>query len=357
MATQAKKKSPPQVDVDKAVGFKVSRCLKKMEFLRHLPTHLSSTEQYPSDKVAYTRHELLVYAAGLNITDLRYTYELDKQFSAFPTYPLVLPLKGASQDVNSYAKRSAMDNVPGMPEIDLRRLVHGEQYYEALAPLPAQGEFNLESTLVGVFDAGKGMIMDRETVMKDKAGKPIAKMASSTTDHPSLVSLDVSSAFVIGFGGFGGPRKPKPANAVATPATPPDAVDETPTTPNQALLYRLSGDYNPLHADGRIGKALGMNGAILHGLCSFGISAAAVLRRFGNNDPAAFKSIYGRFAAPVYPGETLRTNMWKVPSDGQVDTIAFVTSVKRDGKDVIVIAGGTVRLNVLGGSSAGASKL
>ncbi|KAI8922376.1 hypothetical protein PhCBS80983_g01495 [Powellomyces hirtus] len=295
-----------QVDVEKAVGFK-----------------------YPVDKVEYNRRDLLIYAAGLNLTDLKFTYELDKGFSAFPTYPLVLPLRGKGHDVNSYAERSKMDNVPGMPAIDLNRLVHGEQYFELLAPLPAEGEFDLESTLVGVFDAGKGMIMDRETIMKDRAGKPLAKM--------------ISSAFVIGYGGFGGPRKPKGENVVDTPTTQPDAVDETKTTANQALIYRLSGDYNPLHADPRFGKKLGMKGAFLHGLCTFGISAAAVLRHFGNNDPAAFKSIYGRFASPVYPGETLQTLMWKVAEKDGVTTIAFTTKAKE--RDLVVISSGTIELN------------
>ncbi|KAI8827226.1 HotDog domain-containing protein [Fimicolochytrium jonesii] len=299
-------KKPVEVDVKKAVGFK-----------------------YPSDKVLYNRRDLLLYAAGLNLTELRFTYELEKNFSAFPTYPIVLPLKGDTLDVSSYAERAGFGNIPGLPKIDLNRLVHGEQYYELLAPLPEAGRFDLESTLTGVYDAGKGMILDKETVMKDASGKALAKM--------------VSSAFVIGAGGFNGPRKPKPENIVDVPSRQPDSVEEIKTTPNQALIYRLSGDYNPLHADPRIGKKLGMKGAILHGLCFYGISAAAVLQSFANNEPSAFKSIYGRFASPVYPGETLQVNMWKVAEkDGKV-YIAFVTKVKE--RDVVVISNGTVVLH------------
>ncbi|KNC96851.1 uncharacterized protein SPPG_07683 [Spizellomyces punctatus DAOM BR117] len=295
-----------QVDVNKAVGFK-----------------------YPSDKVAYNRRDLLLYAAGLNLEEPKFTYELDKQFAAFPTYPLVLPLKGPTSDVNSYAERSNTGGeIPGMPKIDLNRLVHGEQYLELLEPLPVQGEFTLDSTLAGVYDAGKGMIMDRETFLVDASGKKLAKM--------------ITSAFVIGYGGFGGPRKPKPSNVVDTPKRAPDAVHESKTHTNQALLYRLSGDYNPLHADPRIGERLGMKGAILHGLCTYGFAAAAVLRHFADNNPVAFKSIYGRFASPVYPGETLQTLMWKAgEQNGQV-TVAFVTKVKE--RDAVVISNGTVVL-------------
>ncbi|KAJ3165401.1 hypothetical protein HDU88_004195 [Geranomyces variabilis] len=303
-------KQPPKVDVAKAVGFK-----------------------YPVDSVKYNRRDLLIYSAGLNITDLRFAYELDKNFGAFPTYPLVLPLRGKTDDVNSYAEASKMQAIPGMPEIDLNRLVHGEQYYELLAPLPVAGEFDLDSTLVGVWDAGKGMIMDKETILKHN-GKPLARM--------------ISSAFVIGAGGFNGPRKPAPKGVVATPKSQPDFIEETPTYPNQALVYRLSGDYNPLHADPRFGLKLGMKGAFLHGLCTYGISAAAVLKRLGGNDPSVFKSIYGRFASPVYPGETLQTLMWKVGEKDGITTIAFTTKVKE--RDLVVISSGTILLTAGPGS-------
>ncbi|RKO87817.1 HotDog domain-containing protein [Blyttiomyces helicus] len=276
---------PPVVDVKKAVGF-----------------------VYPTEK---------------------YTYELDKNFAAFPTYPLVLPLKGATSDINSYAERSKGVPIPGVPEINLNRLVHGEQYLEILAPIPLEGTFKLEGVLSGVYDAGKGMIMDRESIVVDESGKAIVKMVSST--------------FIIGAGGWGGPHKPKPTNVVAPPKREPDAVQEDTTTTHQALLYRLSGDYNPLHVDPSIGARLGMKGVILHGLCTFGISAGAVLRNFGNDDPTVFKSIYGRFASPVYPGETLQTVMWKVKEEAGLVTVAYITKVKE--RNVVVIGNGTVILH------------
>ncbi|KAJ3211287.1 hypothetical protein HDU67_004629 [Dinochytrium kinnereticum] len=285
--------------------------------------------------VVYNRRDLILYALGIGVSDLRFTYELDKGFAAFPTYGLVLSLKGHHQDVNSYAEISKGGfDIPGFPKIDLNKLVHGDMTYELLSQLPVNGgTFTLKSNLAGVYDAGKGMIIERETFMVDGSGKKLARM--------------VSSAFVIGAGGFGGPKRPKPALSVVQPTREPDAVQLDILRPDQALLYRLSGDYNPLHADPSIGKRLGMKGAFLHGLCTMGFSGAAVLKHLGANDASRFISITGRFASPVYPGEHLTTKMWKVEesADG-VQTIAYEASVA--GR--VVIAGGIIQLRA--GSSA-----
>jgi len=297
-----------QVDVSKAVGFK-----------------------YPVAKVEYNTRDLLIYAVGIGREENKFTYELDPQFSPFPTYPLVLPLRGGGFDVNSYAERSNLSGgsaIPGLPKIDLRRLVHGEQYLEIFAPIPKEGQFTLEGKLAGVWDTGKGMILDNESTLKDKEGKTICKM--------------ISSAFIIGGGGFNGPKKPAPSNVVPTPKREPDAIQVDKLLEIQAKIYRISGDYNPLHADPSIAKKLGMEREILHGLCFYGFSAAAVLKHFGGNNPATFKSIYGRFASPVYPGETLETHMWKVGEKDGNTAIAFVTKVKE--RNIIVIANGTVIL-------------
>ncbi|KAJ3412557.1 hypothetical protein HDV05_000591 [Chytridiales sp. JEL 0842] len=288
--------------------------------------------KYPDQKVSYNRRDLILYALGIGATDLKFTYELDKNFTAFPTYPLVLPLKGDFQDVNSYAAQMKDGfNVPGLPKIDLNRLVHGDQTIEILSPIPKEGEFLVKGKLVGVYDAGKGMVIEKEALLVDKMGNAIARM--------------VSSAFVIGAGGFGGPKRPAPARQVSIPKRAPDAVDVAKTSEHQALLYRLSGDYNPLHADPRIGTKIGMKGAILHGLCTFGFSAAAIIKHVAANDASRFKSITGRFASPVYPGDTVETKMWKVSEDEKEVVVAYVTSVG----DKVVIAGG---ICVLGAASA-----
>ncbi|KAI8914223.1 putative peroxisomal dehydratase [Gorgonomyces haynaldii] len=251
--------------------------------------------KYPTEKVQYNKRELILYALGIGARDLKYTYELDPQFQAFPTYALVLPLKGSDLDVNSYAKRTANSwNVPGMPKFDLNRLVHGEQQYELVNPLPLGGTFDLETTLKGVYDLGKSMVIETESVLKQNG---------------VVYCKQTSTAFVIGAGGFGGPKPPK-KQTIQPPSRDPDFTTEQQLSEDQALLYRLSGDYNPLHADPRIGKKLGMKGAILHGLCTFGHAANAVIGAY-KQDPKHFKSISGRFASPVYPGEKLVTRMWK----------------------------------------------
>ncbi|KAI9333346.1 peroxisomal dehydratase [Zopfochytrium polystomum] len=299
----------PTVDVSKIVGYK-----------------------YPDRHVTYNKRDLLLYAVSIGATDLRFTYELDPLFEAFPTYALVLALKGDSGDVNSYAERSkGTFSIPGFPKINLNRLVHGDQSYELLAPLPIQGgTFTLQSKMIGVYDAGKGMVTESESYLVDASGKKYVHMTSS--------------AFIIGAGNFGGPKRPKPTIQINPPNRTPDASQVDTLSPHQALLYRLSGDYNPLHADPSLGKKLGMKGAFLHGLCTYGFSASAVLKHFAGNEGKRFVSIKGRFASPVYPGETLETRMWRVGTVKEVglgnaadqDVIAFETFVG----DRAVIAGG-----------------
>ncbi|KAJ3356188.1 hypothetical protein HDU83_001767 [Entophlyctis luteolus] len=305
-----------QMDLSKAVGFKLA-----------------------DQRVHYNRRDLILYALAIGATDLSFTYELSKNFCAFPTYPLVLPLKGRYVDVNSYADQMKDGfNVPGLPKIDLSKLVHGDQSIEIVRPIPSNGgDFVLRTTLLGVYDAGKGMIIDKETLLVDAAGQIYTRMTAS--------------AFVIGAGGFGGPKRPKPARQAPVPSRDPDFVQVSEISPQQAMLYRLSGDYNPLHADPSIGKRIGMKGAILHGLCTFGFSAAAILAAVANNDATRFKFISGKFAAPVYPGDKLETRIWKVSETGGEILIAYVALVG----STVVITGGVCVLATAG--AAGASKL
>ncbi|KAJ3102887.1 hypothetical protein HDU96_009474 [Phlyctochytrium bullatum] len=286
--------------------------------------------QYPDKPVAYNTRDLILYALGIGVSDLRYTYELDKKFAAFPTYALVLGLKGDHQSVNSYAEMSKGSfDIPGFPKIDLNKLVHGDMSYELLAPLPTQGgKFTLKSNLAGVYDAGKGMVIEIESFLVDQSGTKLARM--------------VSSAFVIGAGGFGGGKRPPPALFAAKPSRAPDFTSTSVLRPDQALLYRLSGDYNPLHADPSIGKRLGMKGAFLHGLCTMGFASAAVVKEVAGGDGSGFVAVAGRFASPVYPGETLTTRMWKVAEENGVVTVAYEAAVG----ERVVIAGGVVKLKV-----------
>jgi acyl dehydratase len=140
-----------------------------------------------------------------------------------------------------------------------------------------------------------------------------------------------------GDGGFGGPAKqtPKP-NPI--PDREPDTVCDLPTLPQQALIYRLSGDYNPLHADPGVAKNAGFEAPILHGLCTFGVACHALFKTLCNYDPARFHRMSVRFSAPVYPGETIRTEIWR-----EGDSVAFrCRSVERD---LVVINNGYAEVN------------
>ncbi|KAI8805324.1 HotDog domain-containing protein [Cladochytrium replicatum] len=287
---------------------------------------------FPSEKVQYNRRDLILYALGVGVNDLRFVYELDKDFGAFPTYPLVLPLKGDSFDVTSFAERYIMGDIPGVPSIDLNKLLHGDQYIELLGELPKEATLVTKTHVSGVYDAGKGLVLERVTTMETETGTPLVKM--------------IATSYIFGLGGFGGPKRPKPIYAVEAPKRTPDYVKVDQISPSAAILYRLSGDYNPLHVDPSIGKKMGFKGAILHGLCTFGHAAAAVMLCVAKNERRAFKSIGGRFASPVNPGDKLETRMWVLPGPtSDIVTVAFETYVVEEGAPPkLVISNGSVAL-------------
>ncbi|CDS14059.1 hypothetical protein LRAMOSA06230 [Lichtheimia ramosa] len=298
-----------KVDVNKAVGHKFS----------------------PS-KVNCNRRDFILYAlaVGVKENELKYLYELDPNFGPLPFYPLVLPLKGNGQDVNLFKERSQGEPLPGMPAYDPNKIVHGEQSLQVFKPLPADGgDFSLEKTCSGVYDKGSGMVI--ETTM-DLVGNDGTKYCTM-----------VSKSFVRGYGGWGGPKGPK-ATAYPPPKRQPDVVDVVPTAVNQALLYRLSGDYNPLHADVELAPKVGFPAPILHGLCTYGITGHAILKHLAGNDRSRFRSIEGRFASPVFPGETLEIYMWKVDDkDPNVQGVIFAVKVKE--RDVVVLNNGYATLH------------
>jgi acyl dehydratase len=183
--------------------------------------------------------------------------------------------------------------------VDAVRLVHGEQTITLHHPLPAEGEIIGRTRVTGLVDKGegKGALLYSEKEIRDAAtGTRLATTGSTT--------------FLRGDGGFGGPSGPvKPPTPM--PDTPPDMILDLPTRPEQALYYRLNGDDNPLHADPKVAERAGFPRPILHGLCTLGVVAHALLRVLGNYEPASMKSLSLRFSAPVFPGETIRTEIWR----------------------------------------------
>jgi acyl dehydratase len=249
-----------------------------------MPVDLSAVgKQLPASRFTYTERDVMLYALGVGAgtDDLQFTYERDLKvlptFGVIPAFPALFAM-GTAISVN-----------PMM-------VLHGEQRIELHAPLPTSGTLTTTPTIRAIYDKGKGALLVVDAETRDEKG--------------ALLCTNTFGAFARGEGGFGGDRGPSgPKNL--HPDRPPDAVVEMPTLPQQALLYRLSGDMNPLHADPQFAKIGGYDRPILHGLCSFGHVGRAVLQSYCGNDPLKLKVLDVRFVGVVFPGETIVTEMWK----------------------------------------------
>ncbi|XP_028727647.1 peroxisomal multifunctional enzyme type 2 [Peromyscus leucopus] len=281
----------------------------------------------PSFSSSYTELESIMYALGVgasikNPKDLKFVYEGSDDFSCLPTFGVIIAQKSMMN--------GGLAEVPGL-SIDFAKVLHGEQYLELYKPLPRSGELKSETVIADILDKGSGIVIVMD--VHSYSGK-------------ELICYNQFSIFVVGSGGFGGKRtSEKLKAAVAVPNRPPDAVLRDPTSLNQAALYRLSGDWNPLHIDPNFASIAGFEKPILHGLCTFGFSARHVLQQFADNDVSRFKAIKVRFAKPVYPGQTLQTEMWK-----EGNRIHFQTKVQETGD--IVISNAYVDLVPTSGVSA-----
>jgi len=272
--------------------------------------------KWSSQKVSYNQRDLLTYALGIGCdsSDPQFVYELHDGFAAFPTYPIVLGCKGEDQDVVSFPS-PAMAEAAESPDLEGVRVgLDGERHIEQLAPLPPEGgTLTMRSRLVGVHARGSGASVESEAIISDEGGKDLYRITSGS--------------FLVGAKNFKDSGTSHSAK-VAVPKRAPDAVEELPVLPQQALLYRLSGDYNPLHADPEFAQMAGFDKPILHGLCSLGFSTRAVLRRFAGGDATRFRGVRLRFSSPVLPGQTLRVEMW----DEGAGMIVFRSLVKETGK-------------------------
>jgi acyl dehydratase len=198
-------------------------------------------------------------------------------------------------------------DLPGC-DINLSQVVHGSQAITVRAPMPTSGSATLRTTLTDVWDKGKAAVIWQEGVATSESGEELWTTRSSI--------------FVRGEGGWGGDRGPSGPQNVP-PDRAPDDEATTATSPDQAFVYRLSGDRNPLHTDPSFAAMGGFDRPILHGLCTFGFTGRALLHHLCDSDPGTFHHIEARFAAPVYPGEELTVRMWKT-SPGEA---VFTTSV------------------------------
>jgi acyl dehydratase len=199
-------------------------------------------------------------------------------------------------------------------------VVDGERDITFHKPLPSAANITADVGVTGVYDKGKdkGAVIIRQTVLRDESGQALATL--------------LSSQFARGDGGFGGPSEGQP-EPHKVPTRAPDRSLEISTRPDQALIYRLCGDRNPLHSDPEFAKRAGFPRPILHGMCTYGLTCRGVLQTYADYDPSAFRQHAVRFSAPVYPGETMTMDMWK---DGNV--ISFEARAKA--RDVTVIKSG-----------------
>lgn len=270
---------------------------------------------------SYSERDVALYALGigapadpLDQDELRFVYELSGiGFEALPTFATVF-----AYEFNRCVPAGEIAGIRFNPMM----AVHGEQFQRILQPLPTAATVTSTIRIADIFDKGSGLLLVVEI--------------DSFLDDGLLLAQARQSLFLRGLGGYGGPRGP--ATEVHKPEGPPDAVHEQRTSPAQALLYRLAGDNNPLHADPQMAAIGHFDKPILHGLCTMGFAARAVLKRCAENDPKRFDSISVRFSSHVYPGETLVTEIWQAAAD----KILFQTKVKE--RDLVVLSQGEMRL-------------
>ncbi|MDB5422944.1 MAG: 3-alpha,7-alpha, 12-alpha-trihydroxy-5-beta-cholest-24-enoyl-CoA hydratase [Phenylobacterium sp.] len=277
-------------------------------------------QQTAARTFTYGDKDVMLYALGVGMShdpmderELAFTYE--KNLKVIPTAATVL----ASAMGRPAPGAAAVEQKPGHrpSEINFLMVVHGEQKVELHRPLPTSGTFTAESRTIGAFDKGKdkGAVIYNETVWTDEKGAKVATLTGST--------------FARGDGGFGGPSEGAP-EPHPVPGRKADLSVEIPTREDQALLYRLNGDRNPLHSDPDVAKRAGFPRPILHGLCTYGITCRAVLQAITSYDPDQILSHEARFSAPVFPGDTITVDLWK---DGNV--ISFEARVAARGVTVI----------------------
>jgi multifunctional beta-oxidation protein len=264
---------------------------------------IKSAKRQPPASVdyVYSARDVMLYNLGIgaHATELDYTYEGADNFGALPTFG-VIP---------QFTTSGAVDLGAIVPNFNPAKLLHGEQYLKVHAPIPTEGTLVNQPYLREVLDKGKAAAVTTVTETRDKSsGK--------------LIFENHSTVFLRGSGGFGGKKSGADRGAATAVNTPPkrapDAVVEEKTSEDQAAIYRLSGDYNPLHIDPDFAAIGGFKKPILHGLCSMGFAGRHVLKTYGQ-----YSDIKVRFAGTVIPGETLVTEMWK-----EGDKVIFQTKVK-----------------------------
>jgi acyl dehydratase len=275
--------------------------------------------ELPERSFSWTASDVLLYHLGIgfgsrrgdNLDARTLTYTLDgDDLQVLPSFGVVLP--------TFHDTEPPRVSFPGI-EIDLAKVVHGSQSIEVHRPIPRSGSGTVRTTIVEVWDKGSAAVVVQEGVAVDDSGEPLFTTRSSI--------------FARGEGGFGGERGP------STRLDPPDRAPDLDATyavpPQQALLYRLCGDRNPLHADPGFAERAGFPAPILHGLCSYGIVLREVVQGLLDSDAGAVRSFGARFAGVVFPGETIRVRGWDEGEQVLVSATIASDDDQRDGAPVL----------------------
>jgi len=284
-----------------------------------MPFTERSLKAYPIPEVEHriTAHDCMLYSLSVGMGEdpmdpgqLRYVYEdhlvanpLMANVLAYPGFWMKAPETG----------------------VDWHHVLHGEQYFELHRPLPVSATLVGRTRVIGINDRGEGkgaFVYSRREVTDQATGEAVC-----TIEQTTVCRAD---------GGCGG-SDPAPRTPHATPERPADSICDIPISPRAALLYRLNGDRNPLHADPEVARKAGYPQPILHGLCTLGHAGHAILKTACGYDAARLKSMAVRFTSPVFPGETLRTEIWH--EDGGV----FYRSRALE-RDLVVLGNGWVEL-------------
>lgn len=288
--------------------------------------HKMTQEQF-----SYTERDVVLYALGVGACaddpcdskELEYVYSEEGQHAVkvLPTFAVLFSLRLLDR----------LLTIPGLHFLP-SMLLHGEQYLEIYKSLPTSGEVVSQSRISQLYDKEKAAVLEIETLCKE-------------SQSGEVLCLSRFTVFLRGAGGFSksksklfsyDKRSPSLRPLVKLPVLPSKTAavttHEERTQPNQALLYRLSGDYNPLHSDPEVAKIAGFPRPILHGLCSLGFAVRAVIKHFCGGDPTLVQCIQGRFMLHVFPGETPITKMWR---EDDTERIYFLCNVKERSRPVL----------------------
>lgn len=279
------------------------------------------------EPVEYNVRDLIIYALGIGSRDLRYVYEKDPNFAAFPTFPVALYYKGTSFDVLPFPS-PILDAFP-VPEVSgVKVWLDAGITIERFAELPSTGgRFTLEGGVASLQPKGKGALMEKLYDVKDESGKTYYRMVD--------VSYLVGAHDVDAFGST--LTVPVDVTKAVGSRAPTWRVEET-MEAGVAYVYRLSGDYNPLHLDPGYSKSAGYEHPIVHGKCTLGHAARMLLNTLAGGDHRRFRSLQLRYASPVIPGQTLVTEIWDLSSE----EFLFQVLVKETGK--VCVSNGYLKL-------------